>query len=176
VTTHCEWSVDSSVHPALGTPPVASPHLRASAPLRELLLITFTSADDTTSTTYIFAGNSFGFFPTIAPTEVQANDFAAMDGTLLNPGDPPFGLAHINFTADPSIAPGVIPLTLIDYKAGTSLSNTDGENLDFTIVNGQITITGSAVPEPSSIIMAATALLASLALFRRSRVARHIAV
>jgi PEP-CTERM motif len=110
------------------------------------------------------------------PTELQANDFAVMDGTALNPGDPPFGLAHITFTADPGIAPGVIPLTLIDYQAGTSVSDAEGTNLDFTIVNGQITITGSAVPEPSSIIMAATSLLACLALLRRSRVPRYIAV
>jgi PEP-CTERM motif len=138
--------------------------------------LTIAATDDTTSTTCIFAGNSLGFFPTIAPTKVQANDFAAMDGTTLNPGDPPFGLAHITFTADAGIAPGLIPLTLIDYQAGTSISNTAGINLDFTIVNGQITITGSAVPEPSSVIMAATSLLASLALFRRSRVRRYIAV
>ena len=65
--------------------------------------------------------------------------------------------AHITFTADPGLAPGLKPLTLIDYQAGTSVSNTDGTNLDFTIANGQITITGSAVPEPSSIVMAATA-------------------
>ena len=51
--------------------------------------ITFTGADDATSTTYIFAGNSLGFFPTLAPAKVHANDFAAMDGTTLSPGDSP---------------------------------------------------------------------------------------
>jgi PEP-CTERM motif len=133
--------------------------------------ITFIEADAAPSTTYIFAGNCLGFLPTITPTEVQANDLAAIGGTLLAPGDPPFGLAHITFTADPGIAPGVIPVTLIDYQAGTSLSNTDGINLGFAIKNGQITVTGSAVPEPSSIVMAATGILLGLALFRRSRIA-----
>jgi hypothetical protein len=98
-----------------------------------------------------------------------------MDGTTLNPGDPPFGLAHFTFTADPGIAPGLIPLTLIDYQAGTSLSSADGTHLDFTIVNSQINNTGSAVPELPSIVMAATSLLASLALSRRSRVVGQIA-
>ena len=92
-----------------------------------------------------------------------------MDGTLLNPGAAAVGLARITFTADPGIAPGLIPLTLIDYQAGTSLSNTDGNNLDFTIVNGQINITESAVPEPSSAVMVATALLLGLVHFRRGQ-------
>jgi hypothetical protein len=138
--------------------------------------ITFTGADDATSTTYIFAGNSLGFLPTITPTEIQANDFAAIGGTLLAPGEPPVGLAHITFSADLGIAPGVITVTLIDYQAGTSLSNTDGKNLDFTIKNGQITITGSDVPEPSSIILATTSVLLGLTLFRRSRIAAYGAV
>ena len=65
--------------------------------------ITFTVADDATSTTYIFAGNSLGFLPTVTPAEVQANDFAAIGGTLLAPGGPAVGLAHITFSADPAL-------------------------------------------------------------------------
>ena len=65
----------------------------------------------------------------------------------------------------------MIPVTLIDYQAGTSLSDADGNNLDFTIVNAEITVSGSAVPEPSSIMIAATAILLSLAVFRRNRTA-----
>ena len=60
-------------------------------------------------------------------------------------------------------------LACIDYQAGTSLSDTDGNNLDFTIDNSQITITGSAVPEPSSYVMAATAVLLGFAGHRRTR-------
>jgi hypothetical protein len=128
--------------------------------------ITFTGASDVTGAPYIFAGNSMGFLPTITSSEVQANDFAAMDGTLLAPGDPAVGLAHITFTADASAAPGTVPLTLIDYQAGTSLADTDGNNLDFTIVNGQITINGSAAPEPGALFMAATAIVVGLAYAR----------
>jgi PEP-CTERM motif len=49
-------------------------------------------------------------------------------------------------------------------------------NLDFTIRNGQITVTGSAVPEPSTIVMAATAVLLGLSFFRRSRLSPQGAV
>jgi hypothetical protein len=131
--------------------------------------ISFTMADDATSTTYIFAGNSLGFLPTVTPTKVQANDFAAMDGTLLAPGGAPVALAHITFSADLGISPGMIPVGLIDYQAGTSLAKADGTKLEFTIKSGQITVTG--LPEPSSMVMAATALL--LGLVQTSLLARQ---
>jgi hypothetical protein len=121
--------------------------------------ITFTGADDATSATYIFSGNSLGFQSTVAPTEVEANDLASSGGTLLTPGGPPVGLAHIDFSAAPDTPPGMIPVTLISYQAGTSISDASGNNLAFTIVNGQITVGSSAVPEPSSIALAGTALL-----------------
>jgi hypothetical protein len=131
--------------------------------------ITFTGADDATSTAYIFAGNSLGFLASIDSHEIQANDFAALDGTTLDPGSAAVGLAHITFTADPGRVPGLIPVTLIDYQAGTSLSDVAGSNLSFEIVNGQITVTGPAVPEPSSIVMAATVILLGLTFFRPRR-------
>jgi hypothetical protein len=133
--------------------------------------ITFIGADDMTATPYIFAGNSLGFLPTVLPSEVQANDFAAGGGTILNPGDLPFGLAHVTFRADPGISPGVIPLSLISYQAGTSLSDADGNKLDFTIVDGDITVNASAVPEPPSVFLAMLAALAALVFDRARRLA-----
>ncbi len=130
--------------------------------------ITFTGADDATSTTYIFTGNSLGFLPTVTATEVQANDIAAIGGTLLDPGGPPVGLAHITFSADPDTPPGaIIPLSLISYQAGTSVSDADGNNLDFTIVDGRITVSAPAVPEPSSIVLAVLAVLSGIVRYRR---------
>jgi hypothetical protein len=132
--------------------------------------ITFTGASDSTASPYIFSWNSMGFLPTvIPPSEIQANDFAIAGGTLLNPGGPPVGLAHITFSADPSVSLGVIPVTLVDYQGGTSLSDTNNNNLSFSIVNGQITVIASSVPEPSSIALTGMALLLVLLYTRRDR-------
>jgi hypothetical protein len=62
----------------------------------------------------------------------------------------------------------MIPVTVIDYQAGTSLSNIAGSNLSFKIVNGRITVDGSAVQEPLSIVMAAAAILIGIAQVRRT--------
>jgi hypothetical protein len=59
----------------------------------------------------------------------------------------------------------VVPVSLIGYQSGTSLSDDAGNNLPFTIINSQITV--GTVPEPSSIIMLGTALVLGLAYHRR---------
>ena len=127
--------------------------------------VTFTGLDDlTTSATYIFDGNSLGFSSTVTGTELLGNDFAAVDGTILDPGGPAFGLAHITFSVDAGTLPGSIPVSLIDYQAGTSVSDTAAQNLDFTINNGIISVQGSpAVPEPTSFVMASAAVVIGLA-------------
>jgi hypothetical protein len=120
--------------------------------------VSLTGASNSTATGYIFAGNSLGFLSTVTATEVQANDFAVTGGTLLTPGGPSVGLAHITFAAAPGTRPVIVPLTLVDYQGGTSLSDAAGNNLAFTIVNGIV-----AVPEPSTLALGGTALAFVLA-------------
>ena len=88
---------------------------------------------------------------------------------LLAPGDPPVGLDHITFAADPWLAPGMITVTLINDQAGTSRPNADGINLNFTIKNSRITVSSSAVPEPSSFVIAAKAFVLGAARLRSWR-------
>ena len=50
---------------------------------------------------------------------------------------------------------------------GTSLSDINGNLIPFTAVNGSIT--AAAIPEPSTLIQAATAVLIGLGVFWRRR-------
>ena len=84
----------------------------------------------------------------------------------VNPGDS-FGLANVSYTVSPTFS-GTDTITIASLNVGTSLSDINGNAIPFTAINGSISTT--AIPEPSTLIQAATAVLIGLgAVWRRRR-------
>jgi hypothetical protein len=128
--------------------------------------VSFTSIDNATSAPYIFSiTGSFppGFGTNLLPMEAAGFDLAATGGQVVNPGDT-YGLADVKYAVNASAAPGtVVDVTIqpspvfLPPPGGTSLSDANGNNVDFNPVNGTITVRGaSTVPEPWSLTMLAT--------------------
>jgi hypothetical protein len=145
--------------------------------------ITITSVSLTTSATYIFAQSidtNFGLpFATInnPPTSFASNDAgdvaAGYPGfQLVSPGQT-YGLAHVTYAISSTATGGVDTISIHSINVGTSLSDPQGNPLSFTAMNGSISLL--SVPEPASIISAATAVLIGIAVAwgrRRSSAAR----
>jgi hypothetical protein len=145
--------------------------------------VTITSVSLTTSATYIFAQSidtNFGLpFATInnPPTSFASNDAgdvaAGYPGfQLVSPGQT-YGLAHVTYAISSTATGGVDTISIDSVNVGTSLSDPQGNPLSFTAMNGSISLL--AVPEPASIISAATAVLIGMAVAcgrRRSSAAR----
>lgn len=82
----------------------------------------------------------------------------------VNPGDT-FGLANVSYVVSPSFS-GSDTITIASLNVGTSLSDIDGNAIPFTAMNGSIST--ASIPEPSTLIQAATAVLIGLgAVWRR---------
>jgi hypothetical protein len=140
--------------------------------------ITFTDATvNTTTATYIFAGNSL-FGPDITsatgPPLTAADLSVTPAGTTLASGAT-FGLGHVFFNVS-STAPGG-PITASLVSADTSLSDAAGHNVPVnTLDNGTITVIPAAtvaVPAPPSVIPLLTGALGLLGYGWRRR--RHAA-
>ena len=102
---------------------------------------------------------SFGFVSNLLPMEAAGNDIALSGGQVVNPGDT-WGLAHLRYLVDPSAPPGTVVGVMLEPTpvflpppGGTSLSDPTGAPVQFTSVNGTITITGTAIPEPASVTL-----------------------
>ena len=63
---------------------------------------------------------------------------------------------------------GTDTITIASLNVGTSLSDINGNLIPFTAMNGSIS-TAAAIPEPSTLIQAATAVLIGLGVFWRRR-------
>jgi hypothetical protein len=83
----------------------------------------------------------------------------------VNPGDH-FGLANVSYTVSPTFS-GTDTISITSLNVGTALSDIDGNLIPFTATNGSISAT--AVPEPSTLLQAATAVLIGLGAVRRRR-------
>ena len=84
----------------------------------------------------------------------------------VNPGDT-FGLANVSYTVSPTFS-GTDTITIASLNVGTSLSDINGNAIPFTAINGSISTT--AIPEPLTLIQAATAVLIALGtVWRRHR-------
>jgi hypothetical protein len=123
--------------------------------------VTFTGADTSTSlATYIFAGNSF-YGPDIntsTGTTLDASDFAVTGFTTLGTGDT-LGLGLVTFDVAANAPLGPVTVSLTGYPS-TGLSDPNQGNVAIDVLNtGTITITGAAVPEPSSLVSATLGLL-----------------
>jgi hypothetical protein len=81
----------------------------------------------------------------------------AFPSITVNPGDV-FGLGFITYSVAPNAPGSDEPITFI--SAGTSLSDAAGAGIDFSsdTQRGVIHVRGGAVPEPGSLVLAATAL------------------
>jgi len=64
-------------------------------------------------------------------------------------------------------ASGTTTITIADLNVGTSLSDINLNPIPFTAMNGSISTT--SIPEPSTLILAATAVLIGLGAVRRRR-------
>jgi hypothetical protein len=136
--------------------------------------ITFTDASINTVVTYIYvtSGTTVGggpfSFDTFPNTMFTASDseFASPGFRTVNPGDT-FGLAHVSF----AVSAGFIGTDTIALDSSTtSLSDPNGNGIPVTLVNGLLST--SAIPEPSALTQAATAVLIGLGVFwwrRRKR-------
>ncbi len=130
--------------------------------------VTFTGADISTSlATYIFAGNSF-FGPDIAfstGTTLDAGDLAVTGSTTLGSGGT-LGLGLVSFDLAAGAPLGPVTVSLTGYPF-TSLTDPDQSNVPIdTLEAGTITISGGAVPEPSSLILGTLGFLGAACLVR----------
>lgn len=117
--------------------------------------ISFRDANISTTAPYIFGSNSL-FGPDLTgPTSGQSlstSDVFAipMTGATLGAGTT-VGVGHILFDVLPTATAGTSPVTLAAFPL-SSLSDPLGNNVVIqTLSPGQITITGTGVPEPSTL-------------------------
>jgi hypothetical protein len=135
--------------------------------------VTITNITTSTVATYIFEQSidtNFGLpFASInnPPTSFSANDAgdvaAGYPGfQVVAPGQT-YGLALVTYAISATAPPGAVDtISINSINVGTSLADDQGNLLSFTPVNGSIT-TLFAVPEPASVIPAATAVLIGIA-------------
>ncbi len=121
---------------------------------------------DTVSATTLPGSDPLDFgisFPNTGFTVADADGADPFFQTV-NPGDT-YGLANVSYTVSPSFS-GTATITIASLNIGTSLSDIDGNPIPFTTMNGSI----ASIPEPSTLIQAATAVLIGLgAVCRRPR-------
>jgi hypothetical protein len=111
---------------------------------------------------YIFSGGTSTFGPHIMVANT-GQDLSASDvysvfgsGATLGTGAT-LGLGHILFDVSATAASQTVPVIFAAYPA-TSLSDNLLNNVPIdTLSNGSINVTGSAVPEPSSLVLVLTA-------------------
>jgi PEP-CTERM motif len=132
--------------------------------------VTFTGADISTATTYIFAGNS-AFGPnidTLTGTTLDASDLAVSGATTLGTNET-LALGRVLFNVASSAPLGAAAVTFTGFPA-TSLTAMDLSNIPIDTLsnNGTITIT-AAVPEPSTLVTATLALFGGFLLIRGKR-------
>ena len=102
---------------------------------------------------------NFGItFPNTGFTVADADGTSPFFQTV-NPGDH-FGLANVSYTVSPTFS-GTETIAITSLNVGTAMSDIDGNLIPFTVTNGSIST--SAVPEPSTLFQAATAVLIGLA-------------
>jgi len=117
--------------------------------------ISFRDANTSTSAPYIFGSNSL-FGPDLTgPASGQSlttSDVFAIPlaGSTVGAGIT-VGLGHIRFDVSAAATAGISPVNLAPFPV-SSLSDPAGNNLVIqTLSPGQITITGTGVPEPSTL-------------------------
>jgi hypothetical protein len=107
---------------------------------------------------------NFGItFPNTSFTVADSDGGSPFFQTV-NPGDM-FGLANVSYMVSPTFS-GADTIMITSLDVGTSLADINGNPISFTSMNGLIST--SLIPEPSTLIQAATAVLIGLgAVWRR---------
>jgi hypothetical protein len=134
--------------------------------------LSFTAVNtSTTLAPYIFAGNSaFGPDISVQPPNLpgqnlEAQDIANAPGSFTVVGTgATVGLGHVVFNLSPSTPAGPILVSFI--PADDSLSDQNGNSITgFSVVNGTVTVTGTApIPEPATTAIVGIFLAALLAI------------
>ncbi len=143
--------------------------------------VVFTGASmDTTAYPYIFAGVGAGpplSFSTVPTIEFTGGDsvFTGPPYYVTLPSSGPgstLGLALVSYDTS-----GALPGTaLINFvSAGTSADDANGAGitLDYSTPAGQIVVSQSVIPEPSALVLLATALPCVAGVFFRARAIRN---
>ena len=139
--------------------------------------VTITGADMSTTDPYVFAPDTS--LAQLIPGTFYANSSAGdladsqLDDATLSSGTLPLGVARFYYSVSPG-ASGIVPVTLADVTGAnvqTALYDFSGAPIPFTPMNGQIDLgaANSIIPEPSSMLMAASAGLIVLLRFLRGR-------
>ena len=111
---------------------------------------------------------SSDLFPNASFT-ASDSEFGGLGYDEIAPGDS-YGLAHVSYIVDANAASGDRPLIL--DTLGTSLSDENGDAVDFMSVNGNMHVDGdvSVVPEPSTGVLLSMGLVCAMfAIYRRAR-------
>jgi hypothetical protein len=132
--------------------------------------ITFTGADFSSISPYIFASDSFDvnnsvsftFGPALPGPILQAADFS--DSGLGNDlaSGATVSLGRVSFLVSVAAALGPNAITLSGAPV-TSLIDSLGNDVTFSGVDGTITVTAASIPEPSSIVLGIGGLVVLLA-------------
>jgi hypothetical protein len=119
--------------------------------------INFTEVNTATAIPYVFTvpgvdngGGPFSFdtFPT-SGFDASDSEFGGLGFDEIAPGAV-FGIAHVLYSVDVGAILGSRDLT---FGPGTSLSDTNGDPVGVTFLNGALNV--SAVPEPSTLVLLA---------------------
>jgi hypothetical protein len=120
--------------------------------------VTFTGASAITTTAgYLFSTLqtpplTFSAFPTtdfvISDASVTPPDFFV----TVAPGQT-YGLGHVTYSVASGTHPGVIPDSLLNLGTTTELLDVSDHVITSSVSNGSITVVGTSVPEPSSLIL-----------------------
>src|ERR1700733_2197303 len=123
---------------------------------------TFTGGNETTTDAYIFAGDSFDVINSFPYTSVppptgqtlEASDLSNSGAGTNVAAGATLGLGNIIFNLAGATPPGPITITVISTcltaNSCTSLSDSAGDNVAFSVTNGTVTVTGVTTPEPST--------------------------
>jgi hypothetical protein len=146
--------------------------------------VSFTGATNATDATYIYtdsgagpSGSSLSFdnFPntTFTASDSQFPPQGSSDPLYqaIAPGAT-FGLVNVTYSVDPLAIASTGAISFQDIGGGTSLSDTNGDAIPFTVRNGSFTISPAALtPEPASIVslLIGVACVATVTLQRASK-------
>jgi hypothetical protein len=125
--------------------------------------LTFTGATMSTAATYIFAGGSLDVdlslnFYSNSPSPNISDIADTGNGTTIA-GNTTLGLGRFTFMVAGGAATGTAPVTLTT-DGSTSISDVNGAAITASLSNGQINITGTSTPEPSTLVPLALLLSA----------------
>jgi hypothetical protein len=136
--------------------------------------ITFKGADVNTTSAYIFGTLQT---PPLTSNGFPNTDFIATDSsqtspffTTLNVGDQ-FGLVHVSYSVASNATTGSFTVSILGIGTTSEILDLSGNLIPFTPTNGTITVT--AVPEPSSLLLLSTALIVPVTFHARRRLARR---